>query len=76
MATKATDSAASAAHGLDWPVVGWSQRNGRGFMMHHTDGWMRGWMSGWMGVGMWGWTVIGLLVVVLLVVAINRLSKK
>jgi hypothetical protein len=33
-------------------------------------------MRGWMGGGMWVWTVIGVLVVVLLVVAINRLSKK
>jgi len=32
------------------------------------------WMDGWMGGGMW--TVIGILVVVLLVVAINKLSKK
>ena len=31
---------------------------------------------GWMGGGMWFWTVIGVLVVVLLVVAINKLSKK
>jgi hypothetical protein len=37
-------------------------------MMNHTDGWMGG--------GMWIWTVIGVLVVVLLVVMINRLSKK
>jgi hypothetical protein len=29
-----------------------------------------------MGGGMWIWTVIGVLVVVLLVVMINRLSKK
>jgi len=33
-------------------------------------------MDGWMGGGMWIWTVIGVLVVVLLVVAINKLSKK
>ena len=39
--------------------------------MNHTDGWMNGWMGG----GMWIWTVIGILVVVLLVVAINKLSK-
>ncbi len=34
--------------------------------------------GGWpgMGGGMWLWTVIGVLVVVLLVVLINRLSKK
>ena len=37
-------------------------------MMNHT--------GGWMGGGMWLWTVIGVLVVVLLVVAIIKLSKK
>jgi uncharacterized membrane protein len=31
---------------------------------------------GWMGGGMWIWTVIGVLVVVLLVIAINKLSNK
>lgn len=36
--------------------------------MNHTDGWMGG--------GMWIWTVIGVLVVILLVVMINRLSRK
>ena len=40
--------------------------------MNHADGWM----SGSMGGGMWIWTVIGVLVVVLLVVVINKLSKK
>ena len=43
-------------------------RNERGFMMNHT--------GGWMGGGMWIWMVIGVLVVVLLVVVINKLSKK
>ena len=33
-------------------------------------------MNGWMGGGMWLWTVIGVLVVVLLVVLINKVSKK
>ena len=33
-------------------------------------------MNGWMGGGMWFWTVIGVLVVVLLFVLINKLSKK
>jgi hypothetical protein len=33
-------------------------------------------MSGWMGAGMWIWTLIGVLVVVLLVVAIIQLSRK
>ncbi len=32
--------------------------------------------DGWMGGGMWIWTVIGVLVVVLLVVMINKQSKK
>jgi len=36
--------------------------------MNYTDGWMGG--------GMWIWTVIGILVVILLVVVINKLSKK
>ena len=49
-------------------MVGWSQRNERSFTMNHT--------GGWMGGGMWIWTVIGVLVVVLLVVMINKLSKK
>ena len=52
-------------------MVGWSERNERGFMMNQTNGWMGGWAGG----GMWVWTVIGVLVV-LLVVAINKLSKK
>lgn len=37
-------------------------------MMNHTDGWMGG--------GMWIWPVIGVLVVILLVVAIVKLSRK
>ena len=49
-------------------MVGWLQRDERGCMMTHTDGWMGG--------GMWIWTVIGVPVVVLLVVVINKLSKK
>ena len=36
--------------------------------MNHTNGWMGG--------GVWLWTVIGVLVVVLLVVLINKVSKK
>ncbi|MEO6874057.1 MAG: hypothetical protein ABI222_04475 [Opitutaceae bacterium] len=41
-------------------------------MMNHANGWMHGGAGG----GMWVWTVIGILVVVLLVVAISKLSKK
>ena len=33
-------------------------------------------MGGWSGGGMWLWTVIGVLVVVLLVVVISKLAKK
>jgi uncharacterized membrane protein len=32
--------------------------------------------NGWMGGGMWIWTLIGVLVVVLLVVVINKQSNK
>jgi hypothetical protein len=37
-------------------------------MMNQTDGWMGG--------GMWIWTVLGVAVVVLLVVAVTKLSKR
>lgn len=37
---------------------------------------MMGSTGGWVGGGMWLWTVIGVLVVVLLVVVIGKLSKK
>jgi hypothetical protein len=40
--------------------------------MNHANNWM----SGWMGGGTWIWPVIGILLVVLLVVAINKLSRK
>jgi uncharacterized membrane protein len=40
-------------------------------MMNHTEGWMTGMMGG----GMWVWTVIGVLVV-LLATLIIKLSKK
>lgn len=44
-------------------------------MNHNSGGWMDG-MNGWAGGGMWIWTTIGLLVVVLLIVLIMRVSKK
>jgi hypothetical protein len=47
-------------------------KGGQEDMMNHTDGWMGGWMGG----GMWIWPVIGVLLVVLLVVAINNQRKK
>ena len=40
--------------------------------MTRTDGWMSSWIVG----GMWIWTVIGVVVVVLLVVVVGKLSKK
>jgi uncharacterized membrane protein len=36
--------------------------------MHYTNGWMGG--------GMWVWTVIGVLVVVLLVAVVSKRSKQ
>lgn len=59
--------ALASTQGLDCPVVDCPECNERGFMMNHTDGWMGG--------GMWIWTVIGVLVVVLLVVVINNQPK-
>jgi hypothetical protein len=53
-------------------MVGCLQRNERSFMMNHGDGWMGGWAGG----GMWLWTVIGVLMVGLLVVAVTKLAKK
>jgi uncharacterized membrane protein len=44
------------------------QRDERSFMMNQT--------YGWMGGGMWIWTLIGVVVVVLLVIVIGKLSKK
>jgi hypothetical protein len=41
-------------------------------MMNHGNGWL----SGWFGEGMWLWTIIGVLVVVLLIVLITKGSKK
>ena len=41
-------------------------------MMNDTGGWM----NHWMGEGMWIWTIVGSLVLVLLVVAITKTAKK
>ena len=41
-------------------------------MMDHTGGWMGGWNGG----EMWVWMVVGLLVVVVLAVGINKLYRK
>lgn len=41
-------------------------------MMHYANGWM----NGSMGEGMWIWTVVGVLLIVLLIVVINNQSKK
>ena len=43
-----------------------------GVVMNQTVGGMGGWMGG----GMWLWTVIGVLVIVLLAVMIGKMSKK
>ncbi len=44
--------------------------------MNHAGGWMNGMNYGRIGGGMWPWTVAGLLVVVLPVVAISKMSKQ
>jgi hypothetical protein len=41
-------------------------------MMDHANNWMNGSLGG----GMWIWTVISILLVVLLVGAISKLSRK
>jgi anti-sigma-K factor RskA len=41
-------------------------------MMNQTNGWRGGWAGG----GMWLWTLIGVAVVALLVLVINKQSKK
>jgi hypothetical protein len=41
-------------------------------MMNHANGWM----GGWMDEGMWIWTMLGVVVVVLLVVVIGKQFKK
>ncbi len=46
-------------------------------MMNHGYGGMGGWMGGWRGGGgMWLWTVIGVLVVILLAALIVKVSQK
>lgn len=44
--------------------------------MMNQDGWMGSGMNGWMGGGTWIWPVVCVLLVVFLVVAIAKLSKK
>jgi len=44
-------------------------------MMEQSSGHMNG-MNVWLGGGMWLWTVVGVVVIVLLFVMINRYSKK
>ncbi len=37
---------------------------------------MNSWMNGWGGGGMWGWAVLGAVIVALLFVAISRRANK
>ena len=61
---------------LAWFPVQALMANQMGGGMGGTNGGMGG-TNGWMGGGMWIWTVvIAVLVVVLLAVVINRRSKK
>ena len=60
-------------------MQGGGMHGGSGGMMSGqgmSQGGMTGWMGGWAGGGMWLWTVVGILVVVLLVVVISKQSKK
>jgi heme exporter protein D len=41
-------------------------------MMNRTGGWVGEWMGG----GMWVWTAVGILVVILLAVVIGKLFQK
>lgn len=43
------------------------RRKNKGVVMNHTGGWMG---------GMWIWPVIGVLLVALLIVVINKVSKR
>lgn len=53
-------------------MVGRAQCNERGFIMNN----MMNYTDGWMGGGMWLWSVIGVLLIVLLIVVILKQSKK
>jgi uncharacterized membrane protein len=50
------------------PSGGLIAKQRTGTVMHYTNGWMGG--------GMWLWTVVGVLVVVLLAVVIGKQSKQ
>lgn len=40
--------------------------------MNHANGWMHGWIDG----GMWMWTGIGIVILALVAIGINMMSKK
>lgn len=44
-------------------------------MMDYSNG-MTGWMNKWAGGELWVWILVGILSVVLLVIAIIRLTRK
>lgn len=41
-------------------------------MPHHVGGWMTGWGGG----GLWVWAILGVVVVMLLAVIVNKITKK
>lgn len=67
---------AASVRVLEFPAVDRSQCRQRSIILMHTSGWMGGGMAGWFGGGMWVWTLIGVVVIVLLVVLINRISHR
>ncbi len=42
------------------------------FMPHHAGGWM----TGWGGAELWVWAIIGAVVVILLAVIVNKITRK
>jgi hypothetical protein len=67
-----SNNIAASGYSLVYTVLGWSRRNQRSIMMNHLGGWMSGWADG----GMWIWMAVGLLVVVLVAVGINKLYSR
>ncbi len=58
------------------PLTAWIFQWGKQLQRNEKESFMMNHAYGWMGGGMWIWTVIGVLVVVLLLIVINKMSKK
>ncbi|MFH1807495.1 MAG: hypothetical protein ABIJ09_02025 [Pseudomonadota bacterium] len=60
---------AAYLHGLDSPAVNWMQLRERTVVMRQAEAGK----GGWLGTGVWAWTVISQLVMVMLVVVSAKL---